>query len=449
MGNKIIRAHPSANYTRRRILQSATTVGTVLALNLRIPSAFSAEFDWKRYSGTKLRMMANRIEPGDLLIEQFSEFQAKTGIEIDVQQLPEEQYRQRIVVEMTAGNSDIDLFMTLIGNEGVQFLRAGWYEPIEPYFAKADQMIPDYDRDDIGAGAWRSQRVDGVLVALPIELGGLILMINKTMFEKAGIAAPTNLEEMEAAAKRLTDRDNNIFGVSLRGRRGQAVGIFSNFFHNFGAEWLDKDGQPSINTPEAIAAFEYYGRLLREYGPPGSTNHHFTEVNSMLVSGRAAMIVEGTVFAGIYEDPTRSEMAGQIGYHPMPVGPGGDHPVVNGWGVAMHSRSRNKDANWLFMQWATSRGTLLNLAMAGQGSPRASIWNDAGYQAASNSPEDWRRATAHTIQVGTPLFAPPVIPVLEVRDIIGDVIVAAINGDSVKPAADAANDKFKTALEKA
>ncbi len=449
MGSKTTSAHASTNYTRRRILQSATAVGTVSALNLNIPSAFSAEFDWNRYSGTKLRMMANRIEPGDLLIKQFSEFQAKTGIEIDVQQLPEEQYRQRIVVEMAAGNSDIDLFMTLIGNEGVQFLRAGWYEPIEPYFAKADQMIPGYDRDDIGAGAWGSQTVDGVLVALPIELGGLILMTNKTMFEKAGIAAPTNLEEMEAAAKTLTDRDNNIFGVSLRGRRGQAVGIFSCFFHNFGAEWLDSNGQPSINTPEAIAAFEYYGRILRESGPPGSTNHHFTETNSMLVSGRAAMTVEGTVFAGIYEDPARSDVVGQIGYHPMPVGPGGDHPIVNGWGIAMHSKSRNKDASWLLMQWGTSKETLLNLAMAGQGSPRSSIWNNAGFQAASKSPEDWRRAVAHTIQVGTPLFAPPVIPVNEVRDIIGDVIVTAIEGGSVKPAADAANDKFKAVLEKA
>ena len=172
-------------------------------------------------------------------------------------------------------------------------------------------------------------------------------------------------------------------------------------FHNFGAEWLDKNGQPSINTPEAIAAFEYYGRILRESGPPGSTNHHFTETNSMLVSGRAAMTVEGTVFAGIYEDPARSQMVGQIGYHPMPVGPGGDHPIVNGWGIAMHSKSRNKDASWLFMQWGTSKETLLNLAMAGQGSPRSSIWNDAGYQAASKSPEDWRRAVAHTIEVGT------------------------------------------------
>ena len=448
MGNKR-NNNLSVRFSRRRVLQSATAMGAVLAVNRHLPFAFAADFDWTKYSGTKLRMMADRIEPGDLLIKHIPEFAAKTGIQVDVQQLPEEQYRQRIVVEMTAGNSDIDLFMTLIGNEGVQFLRAGWYEPIEPYFAKADQMVPDYDREDIGAGAWESQRVDGTLIAVPIEVGGHCLMINKTTFEKAGVAAPTNLDEMEAAAKRLTNRDNNEFGVSLRGRRGQAVGIFSNFLHNFGGEWLDKSGQPSINTPEAVEAFEYYGRLLREYGPPGSTNHHFTEVNSMLMSGRAAMIVEGTVFASLYEDPAQSQVVGQVGYYPMPIGPGGDHPVVNGWGIAMHSKGQQKDPSWLFMQWATSKPTLLSLAMAGQGSPRASVWNNPEYQSASRSPEDWRKTLFHTVQVGTPLFAPPVIPVGEVRDYIGDVIVAAINGDPVKPAADAANDKFKAALEKA
>ncbi len=432
--------------SRRGLIAGAAAAAAIAPLRA---SAQPANYNWRRFAGTNLRLMANRIEPGDLLLRQIPRFEQLTGMRVSVQQLPEEQYRQRIVVEMTAGTSDIDLFMTLIGNEGVQFKRARWYEPIDPYLDNPDLTPSDYNKADIGAGAWESQRVDNVLIAVPIEVGGHCMMVNKTLLERAGVAPPRTLDELEAAARRLTNRSANFFGISMRGRRGQAVGIFSNFLHNMGGTWLDAGGNPTINTPQAIAAFEMYGRLLRESGPPGSTNHAFTDVNTMLSSGRAAIIIEGTVFAGIYEDPQRSQVAGQIGYVPMPTGPGGDHPVVNGWGVAMYARSRNKEAAWTFMHWASSRDTLLALAMAGQGSPRTSVWNDPQFQAQSRSPADWRTTLLHTVQVGTPLFAPPVIPVLEVRDFIGDVIVTSINGGDVRSAANTANDQFKRALERA
>jgi multiple sugar transport system substrate-binding protein len=433
-----------AGVRRRGVLAGA---GALAALpSVAVPARAQAAFDWKKHSGTTIRVLANRIPPGDLLLKQIPEFEAKTGIKVNVQSLPEEQFRQRIVVEMTAGNSDIDAFMTLIGNEGTKFLKAGWYEPVKKYLDNPALTAPDFNAADIGQGAWESQTVFGTLIATPIEVGGHCLMVNKTLLQQAGVAAPRTLDEMEAAAKKLTDKSKEIYGVSLRGRRGQAVGIFSNFLHNMGGAWLDKDENPTINTPEAIAAFELYGRLLREYGPPGSANHTFTEVNALLMAGKAALVVEGTVFAGFYEDASKSRVAGQIGYVPMPTGPGGDHPVVNGWGVAMYSGSKKKEAAWYFMQWSSSKETLLGLAMGGQGSPRASVWNDPQFKSASNSPPDWRETLLHTVKVGTPLFAPPVIPVLEVRDYIGDVIVESINGGNVKAAANRANDQFKKAL---
>ncbi len=435
----------AANITRRAMLAG---IGASAAIASGAGTSHAqASFDWRRHSGTTLKMLANRIAPGDLLVKQLPSFEAKTGIKVTVQSLPEEQFRQRQIVEMTAGNSDIDVFMTLIGNEGVKFVTSGWYEPIKPFLEDPSQTSPDYDAGDIGKGAWDSQTILGKLIAVPIEVGGHCMMINKTLFEAAGVASPKTLDEMEQAAKRLTDKGKDIAGISLRGRRGQAVGIYSNFLHNMGGNWLSATGEPMINTPEAIAAFEMYGRLLRLYGPPGSTNHGFSEVNGLLMAGKAAIVIEGTVFAGIYENPATSRVAGQIGYRPLPVGPGGDRPNVNGWGIAMYSGSKKKSAAWTFMQWASGKEALLGLAMGGQGSPRASVWNDPSFKAASNSPQDWQETLQHTVKVGTPFFAPPVIPVLEARDIIGDVIVESITGGNVRNAAIKANDLFKKALE--
>jgi hypothetical protein len=55
----------------------------------------------------------------------------------------------------------------------------------------------------------------------------------------------------------------------------------------------------------------------------------------------------------------------------------------------------------------------------------------------------------YNLGVGTPLFAPPVIPVAQSRDYIGDVIVAAITGENVRAAAQRASDLMKRAIAEA
>lgn len=52
------------------------------------------------------------------------EFEELTGIDVEVEQLPEEQSRQRVQVELTASSADLDVFMTslertTVGNQVV------------------------------------------------------------------------------------------------------------------------------------------------------------------------------------------------------------------------------------------------------------------------------------------------------------------------------------------
>jgi len=48
--------------------------------------------------------------------------------------------------------------------------------------------------------------------------------------------------------------------------------------------------------------------------------------------------------------------------------------------VVMNARSRNKQAAWDFIEWATSREFLLRSAFEGNMNPtRASVWNDPAF----------------------------------------------------------------------
>jgi multiple sugar transport system substrate-binding protein len=421
------------------------TAGAPLAVSATRAGA-QGSFDWKKYSGTTLRLMVNRVTPCELLAQRIPEFEARTGIKIKAEIYPEEQFRQKTVVEMTSGMTDLDMFMTLIANEGAKFYKSGWYEPIKRFMDDRSLTDPAWDPQDIGEGAWKSQSVAGTIVSVPIEVGIHCLMTNKKLLEQAGVAPPKTLEELEVVARKVTKKDAGIYGIALRGRRSASLGPFANFLFNMGGRWLDPQGNPVIDTPEAITAFEMYGRLLREYGPPGAVNHHFTEVNTLFMSGKVGMIVEGSVFVTYYEDPEKSKVAGQVGYHVIPSGPAGTHPILNGWGVAMYPRTPKKEAAWHFMQWASSKEVLLELAIAGQGSPRESVWNHPRFKSSTRSPKDWQETLLKTVPIGNPDAVPPVMSQAQFRDVVGDIIHVAMAGGNVKDAAIKGNDLLKKIL---
>ena len=79
-----------------------------------------------------------------------------------------------------------------------------------------------------------------------------------------------------------------------------------------------------LNTPEALAAFEWWGSILRDYGPPGSVNNHWAEVTSIFGQGRAAMRSTTSRSQRLFADPTNPTVAGKVGYAPAPTGPRSD-----------------------------------------------------------------------------------------------------------------------------
>ena len=58
-------------------------------------------------------------------------------------------------------------------------------------------------------------------------------------------------------------------------------------------------------------------------------------------------------------------MSGKLSYAPVPKGPAGRGSKIWAWSLAIPSLSRNKEAAWLFIEWATSKQTLLSAALRG------------------------------------------------------------------------------------
>ncbi len=75
---------------------------------------------------------------------------------------------------------------------------------------------------------------------------------------------------------------------------------------------------------------------------------------------------------------------------------------------------------------------------------RTSTWSDPSYTAESNKQFD--QVQQQSIALSKHTYNPPVVSVAEVRDAIGPVIIAAIQGKDVAAAAEKANNDVKNII---
>lgn len=400
----------------------------------------AAGFDWRSSEGETIRVLLNQHPWQEAIEPLIPAFEELTGINVEVEKLPEEQFRQRVQVELTAASSDLDVYMTSLLNEGAKFARNGWYYDLRPFVDDPSSTSPDYEFGDFGDVLIDSHTYDGALVAIPIQLETQMLYYRKDILEAAGVEVPTTMDELEQVAKAIDDPDGTRAFVS-RGKGRAAVTQISTYLYNFGGEWT-KDGtfEAGFNTPEGLAAFDFYTRMLREYGPRGTTNMSWEEALPMFSSGQVAMYTDASTFLPNMLADGTPEVIENLGFAPMPSGPGGDYQSFFGWALAMSAFTEKADPSWLFIQWATSpevveRITVDNQVMGG----RSSVdFGDA-------FPQEWVDAFTSSIPQARPQL-PSVIPVSEVRDVIGVAIIAGIEGGDLPAAMATAEEQFNATV---
>ena len=400
-------------------------------------TALAQEFDWRQFEGQEIRFLMNQHPFTDFITPLVPEFEELTGIDVTLEAYPEDQFRQRRLLEVGSGAATLDGYMVMPGQVGAQYLGANWIRYLDDFVDDPALTNADLDLDDFFDGALNTFQAEQGLFGLPLQIESSLLFYRQDLLQEAGFdAPPATLEELEAYAAAL-DSDQ-VAGFAMRGRGAAATSQIVNLLYSFGGKWLNEDGSSALNSPESVAALEYYANLLREYGPPGPSNMHWNEVMSLYAQGGVAMVFDANVFRSIVEDP---EQATQVvidntRYAPLPAGPAGSVPAVLVWGLGINHASDNPEAAWYFIQWALSKENQVAALLSGVPAARETSWSDEEFQA--TAPESWIEASRESFNIGQPDWNPPVIPVAEVRDAYGQAIVAALQGNDAQQALDRA-----------
>lgn len=408
-------------------------------------------FNWRRFAGERIEVSLTANPRSQILIQNQREFEEMTGIRVGSEQIPEQQHRQKFVIEFASGRPSFDVIGISLHVNKRQVGRARWTTDIKPMMADASLTAPDFDFADFGAGAVAySTQADGRMDTLPEFTDYFILYYNKEIFARAGLQPPQTYDEMYETAKRLTDARNGQYGFVGRGLRNANVVLYASFL--LGTQQrdsVDANMRLITDTPDAIWAGEMYKKIMRETAPPGVAGFNWNESQTTFAQGRAAMWLDGVGFAAPLEDPTRSRVAGKVGYAVVPRGPAHHHCALfgTGLGISTASSERKKGAAWFYLQWAMSKQNQLRFLTSGAGAPaRESPYRNEEAIRSSRFGRDYFETLIASGRIARPGL-PEIVPVTEFRDTLGAGLTNTIGGADVATELRRATEAFRPILE--
>lgn len=371
------------------------------------------------------------------------QFEQQTGIKIELTQLAEDQLSDQYNVKLNAGSTDLDVMMYRPLQEGKMFAKNGWMADLS---GRVKQNT-EWDWADYQSGPVEATTYQDKVVGVPIITEREVLYYRTDLLSKSGFSAPpASMDELKTMAAKIQADNSGTAGFVARTAKSQSVTQFSSFLFSYGGDF-DKDGKATINTDEALRAYQMYSGLIRENGPRNvSTDMAWPDAMAIFTQGGAAFYTEADSLYLNATDPSKSKVANSVGFAPLPAGPAGSRPYnIPSWALGVNQASENQDNAWTFIEWATSKDQTLRNQQSGVPSARGSVWDDP--TSTEKYPKDLVAAIKVSVANGVGHDRPVVVKVPQAREIVGQPIVDGITGKDLRASVDAAQTAYQKFLD--
>jgi len=324
------------------------------------------------------------VNNGDMIRMQgyTDTFTAATGIDVEWVTLEENVLRQRVTTDITTKGGQFDI-MTIGMYETPIWGANGWLVPL-------DNMSADYNVGDLLPAMAGGLSHDGTLYAAPFYGESSMIMYRTDLMEKAGLEMPDapSWSFIAKAARAMTDRDNEINGICLRGKAGWGEGgaFITAMSNSFGARWFDEEWNAQFDTREWSDTLNFYVNMMSDSGPAGYATNGFNENLSLFQQGKCGMWIDATVAASFVTNPNDSTVADKVGFALAPDnGMGVRSNWLWAWALAIPAGTQKADAAKQFIEWSTSN-EYIELVAANEGwanvppGARTSLYENPNYK---------------------------------------------------------------------
>jgi len=316
---------------------------------------------------TELNILWAQWSPADYLQQLVADYEAETGIKVNVIQEPWGSFGDRFFTEMAAGGDAWDM---VIGDSQWlgQCATQGHYVNLTDFMVSngIDQTVTPatltyYGEYPTGSGQYW---------AFPTEGDADGWAYRKDLFEDPDemaafeeeygypLAVPETYQQLMDIAKFFTRPDQGLYGVAIYTQKDYdaiTMGV-ENVMFSWGAEWQDENNNVLgvVNSPQAVEALQFYRDLYECCQVPGLSNAFFTETNDALIGGQAVMVMNYFAFFPALANPEVNPYADVTGFFANPAGPYGDRfAALGGQGMSVISyiSPERQQAALDFIKW--------------------------------------------------------------------------------------------------
>lgn len=369
----------AARRHRRRFLKAALGGSAALAVGLRSPAVRGQA---KPFAGVTINGACFQHVFQTYLKEYLPEFEAATGMKVNLELQAFPVYNQRMDLELSTKGSAYDFCNVTFIYSG-RWIGAGWLTPLDELVANPKLTPAGWDANDFVAGAQSTlQDAKGLTYGFAWEAGAMIMGASRgDLIEKNGLKMPATFDELVKVCDATNKSENVAAFVADRLHHwnwipylmGQGGKVFRN---------PPEDLFPMLDTPEAAASADWYASLLIRNGPSGVLSYTDDQAMRAQIAGRANIRTQaiGWMTPLVKHDDSTVKTTARFAL--MPGGPAGNFPGSNSHGYGIPLGSKKKEAAWTFITWALSKETVRRIALEkGYAAVcRRSVIDDPGYR---------------------------------------------------------------------
>lgn len=284
----------------------------------------------------------------------IADFEAKNqNIDVELQNVPFSDAQNKFKTSAQGGDAPDILRCEIAWTP--EFAALGFLLPL-------DDKISADDKKDFLKAPFNYNVYQGKTYGVPHVTDAPALLYNKRLFTEAGLKAPTTMDEMYDAAKKLTKDGQYGFFVS-------ADSYFSQpFIWAFGGDTITNDKNVKIATPESIKGLEFMLKFKED--KLSQQNFDFAnQYNNMMTDfkeGKVAMIINGPwATADILGGKEFKDKPENFGIAPIPKGPSGKQgSPVGGHNYVIYKGSKHPNESYKFIEYLNSTENQVKFAKA-------------------------------------------------------------------------------------
>ena len=373
-----------------------------------------------QFKGTTIKVVTENTPPGTVISTLMKEqFIPLTGINVEWEVMPLDQVLSTASVDTAqkVGQNDIYYFdQSWVG----RFINDA-FDPRELLQGKPDLALPDYNIDD-----FLQPLVDhiasygGKMIGFPCDVPVFLSMYRSDIYEELGLEPAATLAEYLANAKAVNEAKSaeGVYGTVGQMKSGHysLTCDMTAYLWGHGGSIFTADGMCSLNDDQAIAGIDYM-RELQTYMPAAVTTYDWGGQATAIQQGQGGQVLTWSEDFPAWDDPANSRISGlmqpavppaavalrspdQAGFEETPeVGHQG------GSAYCLSRYSKQVDAAWIFLQWATSADT----------QARASILGGGASPTRRSTYEDPRVAEMKQVAAGTTRHFDAMLETIETR----------------------------------